>query len=561
MRRHSILFASVLALVIVASLATSSFSAVSDERLNEGLVSSEPYSYVLLQNASAHGADNKEILMEAVKYSPDVPAYYFELARASLPSMEAFGYAVEGAKAYKRSFWWMQSIQGLLLFSLFVSFAVSMLVVALLRLAKSLYFLCHNISHDKILLVLPLLILFVSFLGPLFLTAGLLVVVGLYLNRTHKAVVYVYLVFLIVSPYLVKQLNIYLYSSTPLVRSVVAVNEGNDNKLAIGILNGMDGFAERFSYGLALKREGRFDDAITLHLSLLDSYKDPRVYNNLGTVYTGRGLSNKDRTNVDMSLAKESFGKSIDIKPYVQTLYNMSKVSMETLDYKSGDEYSAKALALNRDSATKLASASTRNHNRFVVDIPLEPFELRQFASRAVMQRLKVYPVSDSTASGVAFALMIIFAVFDSMMKNRASACNRCGKIYCSKCSKKETHPNTCQECFAAISNPRSESAQDRVAKILAVQAAKSSSRMIVTAIAFIMPGAGHIYIGKTFTGFLFLWIFLLSVFICVFNPLVGTGLSLQSHSWLRYPIPLLAGLVYLASVGDMIRRIRLGWL
>ncbi|MBS1113739.1 MAG: hypothetical protein H6Q92_1502, partial [Nitrospirae bacterium] len=61
-----------------------------EDQLDRGIRNSEPYSYLLI-NASKTDKDNaRSLLQDARKYSPDLPAPYFEIAK------NAFGLSPRG---------------------------------------------------------------------------------------------------------------------------------------------------------------------------------------------------------------------------------------------------------------------------------------------------------------------------------------------------------------------------------------------------------------------------------------------------------------------------------
>jgi len=63
--------------------AVSSGQELYEDQLNKGIRNSEPYSYLLIKQAQASAAEKKDTLLEALRYSPDLPAVYFELSRVS----------------------------------------------------------------------------------------------------------------------------------------------------------------------------------------------------------------------------------------------------------------------------------------------------------------------------------------------------------------------------------------------------------------------------------------------------------------------------------------------
>src|SRR5512135_3639640 len=82
-----------------------------EEQLNRGIRETEPYSYLLIEQARQDPANADALLKEAQRYSPDLPAVYFELSRQNFSLdarglFQSFDYLRQGLDAYKRNFWW-----------------------------------------------------------------------------------------------------------------------------------------------------------------------------------------------------------------------------------------------------------------------------------------------------------------------------------------------------------------------------------------------------------------------------------------------------------------------
>jgi hypothetical protein len=123
-----------------------------EEQLNSGLRNSEAYSYFLIKKSKVNTAEAKELLKEALKYSPDLPAVYFELSKASFSFsvegiLRAINYTLEGIAAYQRNFWRFFTASGSLFVSVILSFVVSIAVVILIRLIQNLPLLYHDITR------------------------------------------------------------------------------------------------------------------------------------------------------------------------------------------------------------------------------------------------------------------------------------------------------------------------------------------------------------------------------------------------------------------------------
>ncbi len=171
MKRISVILLFYLLLLLPA---VSSGQELYEDQLNKGIRNSEPYSYLLIKQAQTGAAGKKTILLEAMRYSPDLPAVYFELSKASFSLrpesvFETVDYILQGIAAYKRNFWWSFMLLSSLLISLLLSFLLSILIAVVLRLPRDIPLLSHDIQEGKSRILVLLLLVFALF-GPLFLS-------------------------------------------------------------------------------------------------------------------------------------------------------------------------------------------------------------------------------------------------------------------------------------------------------------------------------------------------------------------------------------------------------
>jgi tetratricopeptide (TPR) repeat protein len=529
-----------------------------DSVLDRGLRDNEPYSYVLSQRAEASGpAEAKVLLEEAIRQSPDLPVLYFKLSEAVLAAspwdvFEGISHAVEGLKAYRRSFWWSMSLAGLLYVSILGSLLISLAAVALIRLPMELPLLAHDISEDPRKLIVPALLLLISFLGPLFFFAGGLCIIGLYLRKTDKAVVYVSLLTIALSPYLLRPVDMFYSSSTPENRAIVAVNEGRDNSYALQVLEGHRDYASMFSYALALKREGFYGKAAGLYEEMARGGPNQMVYTNLGNAYLAAGLTER---------AKDFYRMAEKMRPSPKTLYNLSQVYRYTLDFQTGDRYFLDAAKLDSDLVSGFTAVASSNPNRFVMDetIPMGELLERTWAGRKGV--IDPFPVSPGAAAAIAVVMLAGFLLADRRTPTRASRCTRCNRILCPRCTQGLQWRQTCPDCYNSLVRLVDVDPKERVTKLLAVHERKSRIRAAVRLLSFAPPGIAQVYTGRVLAGFILLWLFTFPLLAAALNPLFFTGLSSFRHGWLNPLLFLAMAVLYLASNISIRRRLTRGWL
>lgn len=528
-----------------------------ETRLDSGLKNTEPYSYILIKKAEGDPAHAKQLLTEALRYSPNLPAAYFELARISFsPSPDGvfagLNYAVEGIKAYKRNFWWLISLAGLSFISLMSSFIVALLFITGIRFFADSPLLSHEITEDKKKLLIILALVPLSLAGPLFFIAGAIFLSGLYFSRADKAVVYAAVLFLLLSPFLLRITNTFLSAASPGLRAAVAVNESRDNKHALSVLKDQNDFVSLFSYGLALKREGRYEEAIAVYKNILSASPDSQVYVNLGNCYYAVN---------DVAAAMDSYKKALEIQPLVTAYYNLSQLSREKLDFAKGEEYFIEATRLNREAVSSFAANSKRNPNRFVMDETLPLSLLWKYADSKSQKLIKVSLLNSALTALIAIALLILFYIIDARLKYRAYRCKRCNTILCGKCGKEMLWGQMCAQCYKSLVKFDGIDSRARVTRLLEVQELQAKKRNMIRMLSFTLPGIAHIYAGKILTGSLFLWPFLFLLILILLNPFFHAGLSLFSHSWLTIPALLLMVVLFFISGIVIRRRLNRGWL
>ncbi len=355
----------IMVLLLIVLPAVCAAGDLQEMRLDRGLRSTEAYSYQLLEKARENRSEAARWLKEAAKESPNLPDVYFELAKRefSLSSSGMFASIsniIEGVSAYTRNFWSSFTLAASVFFSILISLAGTITIIVLIRFPDDIRLFAHNIAEKKYLLALLGLLVVISAISPLLFLAGTLLMLGIYMKKLDRAVVYLFLAVLVFSPLFFTATSLFLQvQSSPRMKAIVAVNESKDNAYALTALKNSDDYAALFSYALALKREGRYDEAVAVYQRLLQRRPDPKVYVNLGNCYVGL-------KNMEEALA--SYLRAVEIKPLASAYYNLSQISREMLDYPKGNEYFNRALSISRDAVSDYRMIYSRNPNRIVVD-------------------------------------------------------------------------------------------------------------------------------------------------------------------------------------------------
>lgn len=558
MKNKSIYFLIAGAVLFAASFLTvTAFSEdLRESRLNSGLKNTDSYAYILMKKAEADPARAKALLLEAAKYAPNFPLVHLELAHVNFSFsqqgiFQSLDFVLQGLREYRESFWWLRSITALSFVSLIVSFVMVLVTVTLVRIFTDISLLSHDMNEDRKKIFFILMLIPLSFLGPLFFIAGALFFLGMYFEKSGRLLVYGTFLFLLFSPLLLHKTNVLLSSSSPEVRAVAAVNESRGNRLSLDVLGKKNDFVSQFSFALALKREGRYDEALKAYQGLLSMPQDPMVHINIGNCYVSMG---------NMQAAKESYKKSLEIKPLASAYYNLSQLSREMLEFEKGEEYFQEAVKLDRAKVASFTAVAAKNPNRFVADETLPLSAIWDYADSNV--RTVIDNTSNPAAAVLAaLALSLMFYLGKSMKEYRAYRCKRCNVVLCGKCAKELQWGQMCPQCYKSVVKLEGIDPRVRVAKLLEIQKAQSQRAGILKLLSFAPPGIVQIYAGRILTGSVFLWIFLFPLMFIVLDPLISTGLNSFSHRWLIKPGLILMGMTYLISVISVRRKLNRGWL
>ncbi len=555
MKKYILLF--LVMIFIIPSL--SSGEDLYEKQLDRGIRNSEPYSYLLINASKTDKEQALPLLKDAQKYSPDLPATYFEIAKNKFTlsphgMFEAVDYMLQGIEAYKRNFWWSFMMMSSVLVSTILSFFVSILLLIIIRLPKDLPLLSHDIREDKTKNFL-LLLLSGALFGPLFLLGGLLLLISFYQKKWNRLVLSLYIVFLLVSPWIFKTVSMIFYASASgTLKAVVQVNESKDNTYALSLLSGSQNPVELFSYALALKREGRYHDAIDMNTKLIAVKPDARTYVNLANNYVA--INNLER-------AKDLYKKSLERAQLPSAYYNLSQVYRETLDFDKGEEFFLSAQKLDHAAVSQYRSIYSRNPNRFVIDEDLPIGDIYQYAKTKAKGTFtggfSYIPLFMMPVIGVFFALF--YYMGNKRFRTWAYRCSRCGKILCTKCEKHILWGHMCSQCYGSLIKLDELDAKERITRLLTVYEYQQRRRNIIKIISLVVPGSGLIYGGNVLYGFLFLWMFLFSIFLLIMNSFFVIEMSLFSHVWLNISSVVLLVVIYLLSNAATRRRLAKGWL
>ncbi len=532
-----------------------------DTQLNRGIRNSDVYSSLLMQEAGSDRRDALSLLSQAKRYSPDLPSVYFTMAKekfsfSSSGVLASVDYLIAGFDAYARNFWWSFSLAGSVFYSLILSFILVMLIIAVIRSITDLPLVSHEIVESKRNFFPFIALLLLSLISPLLFLAATLVILGVYMSRTDRFVVYLFLAALLCSPFLFKTASRFLQiASSGEMKAVVAVNESRDNGYALTSLKSSKDPAALFSYALALKREGLYHEALEGYRRLVGMRSDIRAaaYVNMGNAYVGLA---------DMERALESYQLAVQARSLASAYYNLSAVSRELLDYDKGNIYFRKALEIDREAVSRYYAVAARTPNRIVADETISFPDLWNLAektggSASTFNLVVLSAWANTVAAGV---LIIALYYLSTASKVRAYRCRRCNSIFCPRCEKHLMWGQMCSRCFHSLVKLDEIEVRERVSRLISIYEHQKRRRGLMRMLSFLLPGASQIFGGRVLYGFLFMWPFLFLLLLPITNSYLSSG-PLVSHGLLNSFSLLFAAFIYVLSNIITRQRITKGWL
>lgn len=540
----------------------------SDNQLNKGIKNSDTYSYVLIEKAHQDRAHAVELLRKAMLYSPDIPAVYFELSKAVFSFsvegiLDSVDYMIQGIDAYSRNFWWSFTLICGLFFGGIISFLIAFTLIVVIKLVTDIPLISHDIeaTHSRGLILVVIMAL--SLASPLLFLGSTLVLLGLYMKKNDRSIVYLFLVFLVFYPVFSKTASMFVKaSSSGVVKAIVKVNEGRDNDYAISLLKDGRDYASLYSYALALKRTGRYEEAIAVYKRLLEKKHDARVYVNLGNCYVGLYNFEEGKRSI-LQQAAESYNAAINLKPIPSAYYNLSQVSRERLDFASGEQYFKSALSVDRVAVSVYRAMAGRNVNRFVVDETLKPSEFWDIVFKRFYSSSSSFlaAVAPSAVSLAAVILLILFYLLDKLWHQHSVRCRKCGAILSVKNGKNVTWGEMCSQCFGSLVKLDELDVKERVARLLGIYEQQRRHRETMKVLSFTFPGLSHVYAGRILAGFLFLWPFLFFLLLYVTLRTFVPDSHLISHGFFKWVTLCISIGLYLVFHYFTKKRIARGWL
>ncbi len=487
---------------------------IKEEALNRGLRFPEP---AILYILSGHSAGGGEVMVspQLLRLDPASPALHFKKAE------ESFGQGIKNTlfngipdlinafKVATHDMYWFINL--VLFFSVIIifSFIFALSVSAFIKIPHYIPILIHEIIERKLSFIYILIIIASALIGlPYFALSILLIGAIHYPARSQKICLFCCIIFLFLLPFIIRaEERLLRLLSDPDIRAIYEVNEQKDNSLILLLDKNTTGGEVRqsheylFSRALALKKEGRLDEAIEIFKGIAGEVTvlKYKVFNNLGNCLFLKG---------DLNGAEQYYQKAMELKKNPQTLYNLSQLYKERLDFEKGKYYYEEAMKLDAELISGFTKISSKAPNRFLMDLNLTPRELFKVSFIKSLQgtsNIKIYELL------IPLILLIFLFIKPPVIAYR---CSRCGKIICNICQRRELWGRMCPECYEALVTPDKVDSKTRLQRLLFVQKKKSHRQRLFWVLS-ILPGVNQTLGGWLFQGLLILSLLGMSI-MCV---------------------------------------------
>lgn len=431
-------------------------------------------------------------------------------------------YLVETFRASSSDLFWLINLGILFSSILITSLLLAFFIASITRLPIELPLLIHESTEKKSTALYLLIIIAGAITGLPYLAGALLLLMVMHTpTASQRLYISIYLCLLLLLPFVLRvEQGLLKILSDPEIKALSAVNERKDNKLILilkdpnskeqspfgtpnkelkSLNRKFEGQSPSkvylFSRALALKREGKIDEAIEI-LKGLSTSPDYRVFNNLGNCLFLKG---------DLSGAEEYYQKAVELKKNPRTLYNLSQLYKERLDFEKGKNYYEEAMKLDAELISSFTKISSKAPNRFLMDTGLTTGELLRYSLQKALRYTRPVKIQEILLPLIFFGFL--FVKFPAT----AYRCSRCGKVICNICQRRELWGRMCSDCYEVLVTPDRTDSKTRLQRLLFLQQKKSGQRKFFRVLS-LFPGVCQTASGAMFQGLLILFLIGVSI-------------------------------------------------
>lgn len=347
----------------------------------------------------------------------------------------------------------------------------------------------------------------------------------------------------------------------PYVVPVLTVDHSDEFRLVVDVAEGRDAGGSMFdsvvvdspegaaARGTAMVRSGRLDEAATFFEEALVRWPDdPRLLTAYGNVLFHR--REYDRAVQRYEQALQADPTSLPI------LYNLSQAYRAGLHFEEGEARYQQARALDAGLLDRYADRSRRGEAFLVADYPTTHQELlaSAFEPRALPPVVDdaITHISRHVSRPAALAVLGLFVacwVLGRWFPNQpAASCAGCGTAVCRHCRRYFLDLKLCPSCWKAYAKGAKFTAQTTLPQVLR----RWEVRRRVAAVLSLVPGLGHLSVGRPLWGlaFGFAGWGLLGIGLLREVGWTTTDLRLVPPPWYMTWAPIAGGLTILVLIG-----------
>jgi tetratricopeptide (TPR) repeat protein len=267
--------------------------------------------------------------------------------------------------------------------------------------------------------------------------------------------------------------------------------------------------------GLAEKRMGKFPEAEQniLQWTNLQPYAS-EAYNNLGNIY----LVTNQTSQAVAAYKKALAAKTSKAEPH----YNLGQAYLLNFQLNEAEVEFRRARELKPQLISYYTRISSRNPNRMVIDQTIEPLRLweRVFFDNPERERISKgsweflwngVPLKYGEVTvAVILGLLLLVQIFSGNSPS-IRICERCGHLICSRCTRSMVMGKHCSQCVTALSASRSADPQVVKGKKAEIARYRSRRKSLPRLYSLILPGAGHLLVGRAKEGTIYLFFLFLT--------------------------------------------------
>ena len=511
-------------------------------KLDRGIRNHYPYALALIresQDADQQPEVIAGLLDFAEKLAPDWSQVSFARARW-LWGQDPFSPKMAGQACWhwfqgvRRSFTNLEEalpqIANLTLWVL-LSFLITFAAFSFFLMFRNFPFFAHHLKHlipleipPKALGALGILILFSPFLlgvGWMWLFVLWLFIFGVVGQRPARAISIVLLLLLLLLPTTIRLYSSFLISLTE--NGVPEITRANTGVWSVDLHRRLVAMKQKSpqdpdilqALGLTEKRMGKFHEAEQNILQWVKVRPQAsEAFNNLGNIYLV--TDRKDR-------AVAAYKKALAAKTSnAESHYNLGQAYLLNFQLSEAEGEFRKARELKPQLISYHTSISSRNPNRLVIDQTIEPLRLWERVFYDHPERERIFrgsweflwsgvPLGNGEITvGAILGLLLLVQIFYRNSPPPIRFCERCGHLICSRCTRSMVLGKHCSQCLTVLSHGRSVDPQVAKRKKVEVLRYKSRRKSLPRWSSLILPGLGHLLVGRAKEGGIYLFILIL---------------------------------------------------